>query len=145
MEKDIVLAKFFQLTDKMKSHREAQRKLEDFSPENHLFIKIPHSGKNLLRVLLKNGSLNQRSIAKLMEISSQAVSESVKKLEQNELIIKTCGQQNNENIIELTEKGREIAIKLDKGIKKHAESLFAKLTEEETEQFYQILKKLLED
>ncbi len=112
--------------------KDAAAKGEKFSP----------TSKNILVLLLAEESMNQRNIAKSLDVSSQAVSETLKKLEQNECIVKIAGAQNNENIVKLTEKGVEIANKFKERVKKHAESVFEDLSDEELQTFYDLLCKM---
>ncbi|MFI3171036.1 MAG: winged helix-turn-helix transcriptional regulator [Eubacteriales bacterium] len=108
-------------------------------------IRIPPSARKLLCVLLREGSLNQRNIANMTNVTAQAVSEIIKKLEQKELIQKGNGEINNENIISLTEKGVEIANEIETQTQKYAEELFAGFTEEEMENLHNLMDKLYEN
>ncbi|MFI3227748.1 MAG: MarR family winged helix-turn-helix transcriptional regulator [Clostridia bacterium] len=141
MDKRLVLLKFFKVSDKILKYQEENGPNEDeFST---IVSKISVSGRNILCFLLNGKSTNQRTIAKQMNISSQAVSEVVKKLEVLNLIEKKYGLQNNENLILLTESGELIAKKLDFTIKDHANNVFSKLNDEETEQLFNLLDKIL--
>lgn len=113
-------------------------KLKDFHS-----LGIPHSGKKALTVLLKEGALNQRTLAQMLSISPQAVSELVKKLEANGFVTKTNGKQKNENMISLTPLGKEISDMLKEIITNHAKQVFTEFTEEEVLLFGQFLDKLL--
>lgn len=108
-------------------------------PEGH---GIHPSSKKLLCILLQEGNLNQRNIANMMNVTAQAVSEMIKKLEAKELITKENGEINNENIISLTEKGREIAEHIDKQTKEYAEKLFRDFTDEECQILHDLMEKL---
>lgn len=104
--------------------------------------KMHQSGGKLLHILLREGKLNQRSIASMMNVSAQAVSDLVKKMEHRELICKESGEINNENMISLTEKGREIAQEVESEMKEYAEKLFADFSEEELATLQNIMEKL---
>ncbi len=108
-------------------------------------IHMPPSARKLLCVLLREGSLNQRNIANMTNVTAQAVSEMIKKLEHKELIQKESGEINNENIISLTEKGMEIANKLEAQAQEYAEKLFAGFTEEEMKSLHNLIEKLYEN
>ncbi len=95
-----------------------------------------------LLLLLKQGSLNQRNIAKEMNISSQAVSEIIKKLLEVELINKERGEINNENIITLTDEGKHVAEKIDRKINTLSQCVFKDFTDEEIETFNYLLGKI---
>lgn len=143
MEKHDVLLKFFEATDKVKNGHGQSHYDKKIKLDLRQKYKIPPSGCNMLRALLENGSLNQRSIAKLMNISSQAVSEAIKKLEFNELIIKENGTHNNEKIITLTEIGIIFAKELDKGLKGHSRKVFENFSDEECELLSMLLDKII--
>lgn len=104
--------------------------------------RLHPSGKKLLCILLQEEKLNQRNIAGMMNISAQAVSDLVKKMEHREFILKEQGEINNENMISLTEKGREVAQQADAEIKEHAEKLFQGFSEEEMETLQELVEKL---
>ncbi len=148
MEKYQVLAKLFGVSarlrqDKVK-HKQAQAR--EKTAEEQLWTKeietLSNSGRNVLCSLKNNGSTNQRTLAKQMDISAQAVSETVKKLEQGGYITKEGGVQNNENFIALTPRGEEVADVLDRRIKQHAEVVLKNLNEQELETLYALLVKL---
>lgn len=100
------------------------------------------TSENVLCLLLKEGSLNQRNIAKTMNISAQAISEMIKKLLENELINKESGELNNENIITLTEKGTKLANKIDKKMSVVAESIFDDFTQDDMDKFICFIEKI---
>lgn len=120
-----------------------QRKEHD---ENHSEKKHKNKmslpAQNTLCLLLKEGSLNQRSIAKQVHVTGQAISELMKKLELREWVLRTHGEQNNENIITLTEKGAEKARALEAKREKTAEQLFHNFTEEEIKSLHYLLGKI---
>lgn len=98
--------------------------------------------QNILQLLLKEKSLNQSNIAKMINVTSQAVSETIKKLEKRELIIKTQGELNNEKIISLTEKGVEHAENLEQKLIQKANGLFENFSENELETLYDLIEKI---
>lgn len=107
--------------------------------------KMSFPSQNALCLLLKEGSLNQRSIAKQVQVTGQAISELMKKLESRELVLRTQGEQNNENIITLTPKGEEKARELEEKREKTAEILFRDFTKEEMESFLFLLNKVCQN
>lgn len=124
--------------EKGKDHR---RKHEnDCKEKGHR--KISYFSESLMSLLLKEGRLNQRTIAKRLNISSQAVSEMVKKLELKEFIIKEQGDMNNENMISLTKKGEEKAEEVNENIRELSEKIFKLFSEEDVEKFYEMLEKI---
>ncbi|MFI3324956.1 MAG: MarR family transcriptional regulator [Clostridia bacterium] len=142
MEKHLVLIKFFGVSEQIRAtrHNLSQQNNEELPLQQK--YKLPPSGCNMLVTLMENGSLNQRAIANIMNISSQAVSETIKKLETKELIVKENGTHNNEKIITLTETGANVAQKLDEGVKKHAKIIFENFSNEEIDTLYNLLDKL---
>ncbi len=106
--------------------------------------KLSFTAKRTISILLDEESINQRSISKRLRVSAQTVSEMVKTLEAKEIIVKSQGELNNENIIALTEKGKEIAFEVNKRIADEADRIFAGLSAEEIEFFDKILTKISE-
>lgn len=142
MERYLVLAKFYSVAEKLKKERmNSHKNSGEMQAE---IARVSGSGRNILGRLLNNENINQRALSKLMNISAQAVSENLKKLEQGGYITRVDGAQNNENIIILTPSGREIAIELDWKIRNHAESVLANMDEEEIEILYKLLDKMLD-
>lgn len=105
-------------------------------------MKIHPSAKKLLCILLREKKMNQRNIANIMNITAQAVSEIIKKMEQREYIIKENGEINNENIISLTDKGVEVAQKIENENKEYAEKLFKDFSDEELKILHDLMGKV---
>lgn len=146
MEKSLVLAKLFRFSELM-SHDNPKQLLEYAEdPRFHLLknMNLPHSGRKALAVLSQEGSVNQRTLAQALHISPQAVSETVKKLESHQLILKINGTQKNENLISLTESGKELSSLLKEIIENHANQVFQEFTDSEVETLGTLLEKLLE-
>ncbi len=95
-----------------------------------------------LWLLFKHGSLNQRNIAKSMNISAQAVSEIIKKMLDKDFVHRESGELNNENIITLTEEGMLVAKKIDDRMKLLSDSIFKEFTAEEMDTFCFLLDKM---
>lgn len=140
MKKDIVLAKLFKTNEILRGQKE---KNSDKDGKNKLNSKLNHSGKSLLCNLLDNDGINQRNLASLLSVSPQAVSESIKKLELNNLIRKEAGSQKNENLIFLTDFGRERSLELREKIHAHANMIFADFSDDELSQLYSLLDKIV--
>ncbi len=107
-------------------------------------LNLSHSARKTLALLSREGPQNQRTMAQLLGISPQAVSEMVKKLLQVDCITKEQGKQKNENLISLTDSGADLGLLLREIIEFHANDFFSPLNQEELEQFHSILVKLLE-
>ncbi|MFI3227173.1 MAG: MarR family transcriptional regulator [Clostridia bacterium] len=151
MDKKQLLIKFLGVMQDSKpdGKRKHRRKHNDEECKNHECrdektdeIRLPPSAKNTLMVLLEEKNLNQRTLAKRMNITAQGVSDVIKKLEEKELILRHRGEVYNENIIELTEKGEQTAKILDERTKIHSESLFENFTEDDLAKFDELLGKL---
>lgn len=145
MDRAALLLKLFDVYEKIRKDQEEHLKNAPHKPPfDHKKSQHSHSVRHLLMAIHKDDKLNQRTLASKMHISSQAVSELVKKLSQEGLVEKISGAQNNENYIVLTEKGLSIAKHLEERIEGHANALLGGLTEEEVDTMYGILDKIFE-
>ncbi len=124
-----------------KYHKSDEHKGEHKAKKHH---KMSPVTKNILLWLIDEESLNQRSLAKRCKVTGQAVSESLKKMEEKELILRTQGEINNENIITLTEKGKVKALELRKKMQEKANKLFEDFSETELDTLLNLLEKLQE-
>ncbi len=104
--------------------------------------KLSFTAKRTICILLQEESINQRSISKMLGVSAQTVSEMIKNLESKELILKTQGEINNENIISLSEKGKVAALEASKRMDERATMLFENISDEELDTLYNILDKI---
>ena len=99
----------------------------------------------ILRILAEQGDMMQRKIQDILDIKSGSLSEIVRKMEADGLIIREKHEEDKRNIyIKITEKGR---VKIEKDLarmKKEEEILFNSLSEEEQKQFYELCSKLLQ-
>lgn len=149
MQRRDVLAKLFRVSEQLRVDRIKHKRAEtanetpEQAAERVVVETIPNSGRNLMRLLKDVESINQRTLAKQLNISAQAVSEVIKKLAQAGFITKECGAQNNENLIALTPAGKRVSDKLDNRIKEHAAVVLAPLTEEELVTLDGLLSKLI--
>lgn len=151
MTNEIILMKLIGITEEVRhrqrgKHEKTRGTLDHTSEstenrKNHR-NKMSPVAQNTLCLLLKEGSMNQRTIAKNSNVTGQAVSEVVKKLEARELIVREQGELNNENIISLTEKGREKAMELQKKISITAKGLLQDFSIEEQIQLFSLLEKI---
>lgn len=152
-----LLVEFLQISDILKFGDKHYRKQdkpkfehnENLGSERHINKNGKHRTKKMsfttrttLWLLLKHGSLNQRNIAKSMNISAQAVSKIIKKLLEKELIDKKNGSLNNENIIVLTDKGKLLAERIDNKITSLSDAVFYNFTETEIETLNSLIKKM---
>ena len=106
---------------------------------------LPHSARDILVQLHVNGEINQRTLAKHVGCSPQAISKSVVKLEARGLIVKNNGTQKNEKNITLTKIGEEIAVQLQNIIKEYAEVVFKGFSTQDISTFNSFLEQLYDN
>ncbi|MFI3253887.1 MAG: MarR family winged helix-turn-helix transcriptional regulator [Eubacteriales bacterium] len=106
-------------------------------------FKLSPSGRRSLVLLAEKGTQNQRSLAHALDISPQAMSETIKKLLDHGCITKENGKQKNENFISLTPLGEDLAQLLVEMIQNHAEDFFQSFSEEDLLLFEKLLEQLL--
>ncbi len=156
MDKEL-LSKFLGASDyilsEMKSHRsernckndreEQEPKCDDKHGHHHRKReKLSLTAKNTLRLLLEHENINQRNLAKKLNVTAQSMSEIIKKLEHAELVEKVNNKINNENIISLTEKGKSRAKVIDELLSLVTKDIFSRFTEEEKITFSMLLDKI---
>lgn len=134
MDKQVLLMKLLQVGGGIRQEQRGNKE--------HCCKGMSPIARDVLCLLLKEGNLNQRTIAKIMKVTGQAVSELMKKLECKELITRKQGEWNNENIISLTPKGLETATQLQDKIQEMAECRFTNFTEEEMNNLFALLEKI---
>lgn len=149
MEKHQVLAKFYNVNNQIQEYRIRKNKeIESLDQSEEKLSghddlkKYSGNARRTLIILMSEENINQRNIAKMLDISSQAVSETIKKLEQGGCVEKVAGVQNNENIIQITPLGKAIAEMFQEKIKVHAQYVFSDMTDEEIETFNNLLCKM---
>lgn len=100
----------------------------------------------ILNLLIENGEMSQRSIQDILDIKSGSLSEMVRKMEAEELISREKDAADRRNItIKITSKGMERAGENSRMLKKQEQVMFDSLSEQEQEQLYTLLKKLIDD
>ncbi len=130
MQKEQLFLKLLRVSDLAKPKR-IKKKDEEARLTGNPNIGLAE--KVILRILLDEKKINQRTIAKKMKISAQGVSENIKKLIEMEYVYKEQGVSYNENFILLTEKGEKRAQSLHHEFSKDADIFFSgvNLTQEE--------------
>lgn len=118
-------------------------KLESCKIKQHHPLKndMNKSSRRIMFQLNKNGPMNQRTMSKILSVSPQAISESVKKLEINNLIEKEIFK--NETLIKLTPQGIIKAEQFTEHFERHANELFEDFTDEELETFIRLSEKIM--
>ena len=100
----------------------------------------------ILKLLIENGEMSQRSIQDILDIKSGSLSELVRKMEAENLISREKDEADRRNItIKITPKGIERAEENSQILKKQEQVMFNSLNDEEQEQLYTLLKKLIDD
>ncbi|MCD8089269.1 MAG: transcriptional regulator [Clostridiales bacterium] len=102
-------------------------------------------GQNrIVKLLVSNVSMSQREIQDILDIKSGSLSELVSKLETKGYIKKERDENDRRKIIlTVTRAGEEYLDTLEKELTRQEDILFCSLSEEEKEEFYKILEKLL--
>ncbi len=137
MKKVDALQKIFQLSEYVKLS------VKENSIKNHHRLKtdLSKSSKRILFLLTK-GPLNQRAIASNLNISPQAISEAVKKLEVEDLVIKEK-LTKNETIIKLSPKGIEHSNHLHTIITEHSNSLLKNFSDDDLSYLIDMINKII--
>lgn len=112
-------------------------------PEHVELSSISHVARKMLDILSQAGmEMNQRTLAKHVGVSPQAISVHVKKMEARGFLTKTSGGQKNENLLVLTERGHQLGTALNGAVEHHAEHVLKGLSEEENAQLLELLCKI---
>lgn len=99
----------------------------------------------LLILLSRQESMTQKELADITQRRSATLSEQLELMEKGGLIIREKNPNDKRNVdIRLTQKGREAAVEAENERVATADTLFSVLEDEEKEQFYRTLGKLIE-
>lgn len=103
-----------------------------------------HHGKaRILNLLEENGPVSQRDLQEEIEITSSSASELLKKMEEHGLVKRSADPANARSlIVEITDAGKAKAAELNAEKAEKTAKLFAALSDEEKEQFAQMLDKI---
>ncbi len=134
MDKMKTLIKIFKLSEYVKL--EGKKNHENY--HHPLKNNLTKSHNRILGVLQRHGTLNQRTLSKHLNISPQAVSETIKKLECDNLIYK-----DDNGKINLTKTGNDYAVDFNNRVTAHAEELLKDFTDEELQNVINFIDKLL--
>ena len=129
MEQEL-LFKFFEVNELIKNEIKHQTGLKNKNKDkNEKNKSLSLNAKNALRILADSKEINQRTLSKKLNITAQAMSEILKKLEQAQYIERKNNKINNENIILITEKGKEKAENFSKWFEVISNKVFIDMTE----------------
>ncbi|MBQ8334438.1 MAG: MarR family transcriptional regulator [Clostridia bacterium] len=107
--------------------------------------KKNHGRGRLVALLMDNGPMAQSQLAASLGIRPQSLSELIGKVEADGMVTRRQSEEDKrQTIVSLTEKGRANVETFRAAHKKHAEEFLAPLTEEEKQQFSDLLKKLID-
>ncbi|MFA9422205.1 MAG: MarR family winged helix-turn-helix transcriptional regulator [Sedimentibacter sp.] len=137
MKKVNVMKKLLDISELTKEIKTPRQDNEEISMKG-----LNHSARDIIGVLSRQGSMNQRSLSKFVGCSPQAISKAITKLEGKKLIIKESGSQKNENNIFLTELGEKTDVELKKIIENHSEIIFGSFSEDELILFMDMLNRI---
>ncbi len=123
--------------------------LELFEKCGH-FLYHRRGGKRgqsrIVRILVSEGSKSQREIQDILDIKSGSLSELAAKLETKGYIKRERDEKDKRKVIlTATREGEEYLNSLNKELSRQEEILFEALTENEREELYGMLQKLLEN
>ena len=141
MEQELLL-KFFEVNEVIKNEIKKQRVSEQNKDQKDKNMKLSLNSKNTLRILLESNEINQRTLAKKLNVTSQAMSEIVKKLEQLDYIERRNNKINNENIISITKNGKLRAQMFTQGLQIVCDKIFKEMTDEDREKLLDLLEKM---
>ncbi|RLF60261.1 MAG: MarR family transcriptional regulator [Thermoplasmata archaeon] len=118
----------------------------NFHIQMHHELKQYHLGSgqfHLLMILYKKDGVNQETIAEKLKIDKATIARSVKKLEENEYIIRMKDKQDRRNYnIYLTDKAKHLHPKIKQILKKWTKQLLLDFSENEIIQLYSFLERM---
>lgn len=99
----------------------------------------------VLRILSEQEQISQKQLQDSLDIKSGSLSELVRKMEAENLIVRQRDENDRRNYrIQITERGRVTAAENTKRLRAQEEILFNALSRAEQEQLYCLLSKLLQ-
>ena len=137
-----LLLKFFEVNELIKN--EVKRQKGGDAKHKKAGARLSMNAKNTLRILHNSEEINQRTLAKKLNISAQAMSEIIKNLEQGQYIERKNNRVNNENIISITNEGRKKAKMFIEWFSVVNEKVFSILNDDEKIVFDKLLDKIKE-
>ena len=141
MEQELLL-KVFEVNELIKNEIKIQKTNDKDKLQKDKNMKISLNAKNALRILSQQDNINQRTLAKKLNITSQAMSEIIKKLEQANYIQKRNNKINNENIISITDEGIEKANMFTQRLDSVCDKVFKDMTTSDKDKLLELLEKM---
>jgi len=137
-----LIGELSQLSDD--SHIENTNKYSFYGEISHLSIN-PHQIP-LIQYLYENEKASQDEVADFLFLSKGTVAKILRRLEDDGIIEREVNQENRrKNDVVLSEKGKEIAIKIEKIDEKWESQIYKDLTKEEIEKGEEIIKKMVKN
>lgn len=100
----------------------------------------------ILRLLSERGTMSQRQLQDILDIKSGSLSEIVRKMESENLLLRERHPGDRRNImIQLTEKGIQTYKENTRHLQEEESRLFEALSSQEQQQLFYLLSKLLTD
>ena len=100
--------------------------------------------KRILTTLLRFGNKTQRELQRIKDIKSASLSEILAKIEAEGFIARMKSDEDKRQVeLRLTEEGRKTAVRYKEEYACMAKELFEDLTDEEKEQLFTLLEKLV--
>lgn len=100
----------------------------------------------ILRLLSEHGEMSQRQLQDILNIKSGSLSEIVRKMENEGLILRKKHPEDRRNImIQITKKGTQTCTENIRLLQEQESILFNALSEKEQEQLFTLLSQLLAD
>jgi DNA-binding MarR family transcriptional regulator len=89
---------------------------------------------------------NQRDLAEVLRISPAAIAQSIKRMEQEGLLLKISDENDlRVNQITITDKGRAYVEQINHGLQVLAEQIFTDFTEQEIQQYHEYNTRIIEN
>ena len=144
MSKREALEKLNDVLDQMVSERKGTNSyIKERLQETVELTRLSHTARKMLDILAQHGEeMNQRTLAKRVGVTPQAISIQLKALEHRGLLVRVNGTQKNENLIALTEVGHKLGLVLNQAAADRAEYVLQDFTQEESAEFLALLCKI---
>lgn len=105
----------------------------------------PLARERILRLIGEKEPVSQINLAELLSIRPQSLSEQLAKLEKEGLILRAPSDQDKRvTLVSLTEQGKQRALEVEAARAEQGAAFLAPLSQEEREQLFLLLQKLLE-
>jgi DNA-binding MarR family transcriptional regulator len=105
---------------------------------------FPRTQGTILRILSKHGSMPQKDLAACLQVSGPSISQLISKMEENELVKRKAGEKDARfSLVEVTQKGKEIAAELWKTSETSLNAVFTTISDAEKQHLSELLSKII--